>query len=209
VSSVAILDYGIGNIRSMFNAVKSLGESAVVTSDKTEIMGAKALIVPGVGSFNKGMQNLTSMGHVETINEFRRTGKTLLGVCLGMQLLVDKGDEGGACAGLGLILGSVRKIELQITQKDRIPHVGWNSLLKIKTHATRNFFNGVHERAKFYFVHSYAVCETANENILCVTRYGTTEIVAGITKENITGLQFHPEKSGVDGLQLLKNIIKE
>lgn len=208
MSSVAILDYGIGNIRSMYNAVEQIGENAVVTSDKNKVLASKALIIPGVGSFNTGMKNLFEMDVIETIEKYIDTGKTVLGICLGMQLLVRKGYEGGERDGLGLIEGSVREVEIDISESTKLPHVGWNSLGGIKDRERNIIFKDIPKDAKFYFVHSYSVCDISKDNVLCITRYGGIDIVAGIQRENVIGFQFHPEKSATDGLKLLGNVIK-
>lgn len=202
---IAILDYGMGNLKSVFNALDYLGQDAVVTSEKNIIHEAERLILPGVGSFGDAMQNLNEHGLTDIIHgEVREKKKPFLGICLGMQLLADTSYEYGLHSGLGLIGGEVRPLDVEKSGL-KVPHVGWNDI------ATQNvdsplFKNLYSQETSFYFVHSYHFVPARKENILATCDYGIT-FTAAVQKENVTGFQFHPEKSQDNGLQVLENFV--
>lgn len=198
--NVTIIDYGLGNIWSVKNAFEFLGSQVEVTSDPKAISNADCLILPGVGSFDKGIKNLYSEGIIDSLNEAVLVKKKpILGICLGMQLLADRSEEGQSIDGLGYISGSV----LKITRKElRIPHIGFN---ETKASNNKSFFSSV-VNSNFYFVHSYHFIPTDSNHIICTTNYGTS-FVSGIQKDNVIGVQFHPEKSQSSGLVFLKNFI--
>ena len=204
-SQVAILDYGLGNVKSMFNAVEYIGAKPVLTDDRSVVLGAKALIIPGVGAFGVGMQNLRVSGLNEIIHDFAQSGKKILGVCLGMQMLLDVGYENGEVRGLGMIAGAVRKFAVTPSGEVRIPHVGWNEISKksIDWHGT--ILQGLVESQKYYFVHSFVATDVGEQNILSRSFYGGIEFVSGVVKDNVYGVQFHPEKSSRCGLKILEN----
>ncbi len=202
----AILDYGLGNIRSISNALKAIGARSFVSRNASEIKRAAALILPGVGSFGQGMHNLKSHDLIDCIYQFSESGKPILGICLGMQILMEKSEEFGNHAGLGLIRGEVRKLPLKSTNQHRLPHISWNNIYNKDNHNWFNsIFSGVNSHDKVYFLHSFAVEPNDEKNILSLTTYGNCEFVSSVKCNNIYGYQFHPEKSGDVGLKILKN----
>lgn len=192
---IAIIDYGAGNLHSVQNALKYIGEESIVTKDKTDLEKADALILPGVGAFPKAMQMLNQTNLVETIkNQVNK--KPLLGICLGMQMLFDYGMEFEKTQGLGLIDGYIDLIKTEF----KIPHMGYNELeINIKS----SMLNGINEGDCVYFVHSF-MANTKSENVVAYCDYGV-KIPALVQKGNVFGAQYHPEKSGKVGLQMLKN----
>jgi glutamine amidotransferase len=200
---VLVINYGMGNIGSMKRAIEECGAYAIVGNSTEYFNQATHIILPGVGSFDQGMHNLKTMGIVENIREqVQVRKKPMLGVCLGMQMLASRGQEGSPCDGLGLIEGSVELMESSSTN-EKIPHVGWNSVNHAETH---RIFNGIPSGTDFYFVHSYSmICFHAPDVI------GTTDYCRGITAvvahENVWGTQFHPEKSQRMGHKLLSNFL--
>jgi glutamine amidotransferase len=200
---ITIIDYGMGNIRSLQNALNYLGYDSKVTSTPEEIKTSNILILPGVGSFGQAMKNINNYGLKDVITEVViNKGIPFLGICLGMQLLADCGEEDGINSGLGLIPGKVLKFK---SNKIRLPHIGFNSL-KYRNKSS-NIFQNIQNNSDFYFVHSFFY-ECQNEsNIIGTTEYGD-EFVSAINKDNIYGFQFHPEKSQSNGLLLLNNFIK-
>lgn len=196
---IAIIDYNIGNLFSVKNALDYIGEESVITRDAEKIESADGLILPGVGAFPDAMRELNKTGLVEVIKDQSKI-KPLLGICLGMQMLFDKSFEFEECEGLGLIDGEVVKIEADGL---KIPHMGWNSL---RFQNKCPLIEGINPNAYVYFVHSYRA-ETADSNIAAFTEYGE-RIPALVFKGNVFGAQFHPEKSGETGLLILQNFTK-
>lgn len=199
---VSIIDYDAGNIKSVEKAVKYLGEEVVITRDKDVILSSEKVILPGVGAFGDAMGKLKDYNLVQTIYDVVEKNTTFLGICLGLQLLFENSDETPGVAGLGILKGDIIKIPVKEGMK--IPHMGWNSL-NIKEGAT--LFQGIEENPYVYFVHSYYL-KAKNENeVAATTEYGV-EIHASVEKDNVFACQFHPEKSGGVGLQILKNFLK-
>ncbi len=194
---IAIIDYGAGNIFSVKNALDYLKMENKLTADKQDIINANALILPGVGAFPSAMQMLENSGLIDIIKE-QALKKPFLGICLGMQLLFEKGYEFEECEGLGLIKGSVEKmIEPQLV----IPHMGWN---KLEIQHENPLLSGLDKESYVYFVHSYkAVC--SDENISAYSTYGGKVPALVTDGKTVFGAQFHPEKSGDTGLRILKN----
>ena len=194
---IAIVDYGAGNIFSVKNALDYLGLDCKLTSDKDEIKAADAVILPGVGAFPAAMAMLEKSGLIDTIKE-EATKKPLLGICLGMQMLFEKGYEFEECDGLGLIKGSVRYMD----EPDLIiPHMGWNKLEKLND---CKLLENIGDDEYVYFVHSYKA-ECADENIAAYSEYGGRVPALVYDGKFVYGAQFHPEKSGDTGLKILKN----
>jgi glutamine amidotransferase len=195
---IAIIDYGAGNLNSIQKALEFVGEETVIleTGKKEEIKKYDALVLPGVGAFPGAMERLKRDGFIDFIDQFVKTGKPFLGICLGMQLLFEWGYEDQKTPGLGLLKGDVVKMDSHY----KIPHMGWNQLDIIKNDP---LFNGLPENPHFYFVHSYQL-DKVTEDVLATVGYGTT-VPAVVRKDNVIGLQFHPEKSGDNGIKLLKN----
>lgn len=195
---VLVIDYGVGNHRSVCNALERLGYVYAVSSDAAVIQSAPAYVLPGVGAFKEAMRNLEQCGIIETLREaVVQKGKPLLGICLGMQVLAEDSLEGGLTTGLGFIPGHVVPISAESV---RVPHVGWNDLTVQKTEPL--FITAIPARARFYFDHSYYFA--SDERYIAATvRYGD-EITAAVQHNNIFGVQFHPEKSQTSGLRLLR-----
>ena len=198
---IAIVDYGMGNLRSVQKACETVGGQTVVTDDPKTVLEAEKVILPGVGAFRDAMKAMREHGLDVAVKEAARQGKPLLGVCLGYQMLFDRSFEDGEHHGLGLVRGNVRLME---SDGLKIPHMGWNALHWAK----RTEINeGIAEGENVYFVHSYAAYDCDPSDILATTEYGMP-IIAAIAHGNITGFQFHPEKSGGEGLKLLSNFIR-
>jgi imidazole glycerol-phosphate synthase subunit HisH len=195
---IGIIDYGMGNLRSVYNAFRSLDANAVLVNEASQFNGLSHLVLPGVGSFAKAMENLEQLGLVEPIREFANSGKPMLGICLGMQLMATKGYEPYEKNGLGLIDGEVIRMDFVGV---RIPHVGWNALELTTDHS---LFQGMRKQVDFYFVHSYFFSANKEENILAYTNYGK-RFPSVVYQGNITGVQFHPEKSQKHGLRILES----
>lgn len=197
---IVIIDYGMGNLRSVQKAFERIRVPAIISSNPQEIEQAEKLVLPGVGHFERGISNLTDRGLFELLNELvHDKNKPILGICLGMQLMTEFSEEGN-CNGFGWLKAKTQKFSFQ-TNGLKIPHMGWNNL-SIKKSDT--IFKDITADNFFYFVHSYYVsCESVTD-ILAETGYGNT-FVSSFQKENIFGCQFHPEKSHDKGLQILKN----
>ena len=200
MSNVAIIDYGVGNLRSVEKAFAATGCEAVVSHDEKALRAAERLVLPGVGAFGACMKALSERGFDELVRERVAAGTPLLGVCVGMQLLFETSDEFGATPGLGLLRGRVRRFSDELV----VPHVGWNQIAQTRTHPV---FAHVADQSYFYFVHSY-YCEPVDENVIAgETEYGVT-YASVVARDNICGVQFHPEKSQHAGLQLLHNFAR-
>ncbi|MCM1179215.1 MAG: imidazole glycerol phosphate synthase subunit HisH [Clostridium sp.] len=199
---IAILDYDAGNIKSVEKALVYLGQNAKITRDRGEIMTGTHVILPGVGNFGDAMAKLKLYGLDKVIYEVVEKGIPFLGICLGLQLLYEKSDESPGVEGLGLLKGSINRIPDCPGLK--IPHMGWNSL-DVKPGAA--LFAGVEDNPYVYFVHSYYLRADHAEEVAATTEY-STQIHASVEKDNIYACQFHPEKSGSVGLQILKNFIE-
>lgn len=197
MSHVAIIDYGVGNLRSVEKAFAATGCEAIITGDETRLRAAEKLVLPGVGAFAACMKALGERGFDRLVWERAREGTPLLGVCVGMQLLFDESDEFGSTAGLGLLRGRVRRFAGDLV----VPQVGWNRIHQRRPHA---LFEGIADGSFCYFVHSY-YCQPADERVVAgETEYGT-RYASVVAHENICGVQFHPEKSQDVGLQMLRN----
>lgn len=208
---VTIIDYGVGNIFSINNALTFLGASAVLTDAPDRIKAADRLILPGVGAFKNGMKELRERNLIEPIMEFTTTGKPFLGICLGMQMMLDESEEFGNCPGLGLIPGKVLPI-LPIGadgRRHKIPHIGWSPLRKPEEKISwdNTVLQAIRPGTAAYFVHSFAVVPTDPGHRLADTVYNGLSLTAAIARDNIYGCQFHPEKSGPAGLEILRNFI--
>ena len=200
---LGIVDYNIGNLASVQNAILKVGESAKIESDPSKLKDYDKIILPGVGAFGDAMEHLQKSGMQEAILEFIKSGKFLLGICLGMQLLFQKSYEFGEHSGLGLLEGEIIHFEKATLKKgEKIPHMGWNLVKKVKNSA---LLEGLEDSFYLYFVHSYYLGES--KNAIGMYHYGI-DFVSNVQKENIFGIQPHPEKSHNVGLKILKNFVK-
>lgn len=196
---IAIIDYGVGNLFSLASSLKAIGYETVVTGDADTIRKADKLILPGVGAFADAVEKLRASSLDSVVIEQAEKGKYLLGICLGMQMLFEKSFEYGEHSGLGLIKGSVVPMEGSLSKELKIPHIGWNAL---KFKKASPLFKYIKDGDCVYFVHSY-YAENCDESLIATTEYGK-ELTAAVGKNNIFGCQFHPEKSGNVGLNILK-----
>ena len=193
---IVIVDYHVGNLKSVLNSCKKEGMEVLVSGDKQTIMEADALILPGVGTFKAAMQHLEECDLIDTLKAFKQTGKKILGICLGMQICFELGEEVELIEGLSFLEGKVQWIETDL----KLPHMGWNEL----------YFHQKHDLTKYllaqedvYFVHSYKANCTQDE-VIAYAKYGDQMIPAIVGKENVMGCQFHPEKSGEVGSRILR-----
>jgi len=196
---IAIIDYGVGNLFSLSSSLKAIGFDTVVTGDPETIKKADKLILPGVGAFEDAIAKLRSTGLDEVIIRQAKSGKKLMGICLGMQMLFEKSYEYGEHTGLGLIPGQVIPMENTIPAGLKIPHIGWNSLQFKKVSP---LFAHISDGDFVYFVHSY-YADNCEDAVIATTEYGK-ELTAAVARDNVFGCQFHPEKSGDVGLKILK-----
>ena len=197
---IIIVDYGMGNLKNVYNALKYLNIPSKISNEISEIRSADKLILPGVGAFNKAMYNLNNTGLSDVIKDKVNSGTPLLGICLGMQMIFKKGYENGICDGLGFIDGEVNL--LAPTEKVKIPHIGWNRL----EYSNKNdLIKGLEENSFVYYVHSYVATNVKDKNLIGFSNYGGIKIPSIVCNDNVYGTQFHPEKSGETGLRILKN----
>ena len=198
MSYIAVVDYGVGNLKSVSNAFAYLGIETKITGDPDELELAQAIVLPGVGAFPDAAEKLRATGLDQSVVKQGRK-KPVLGICLGMQLLLDRGEEVRPCPGLGVIKGVCARIPTE----EKLPHIGWNSL----TFPNRSpLFEGVDEGSYVYFVHSYYLKAGSEDIVAATTEYGT-HIHAAVEKGNLYACQFHPEKSSQTGLKILENFI--
>lgn len=196
---IAIIDYGAGNLQSVKKALDFIGAENIITDDPQVIMSADKVLLPGVGSFGDAMNSMREKNLVETVKQCALSGKPFLGICLGLQLLFEESEESPGVKGLGIFKGKIKKFSSDMGLK--IPHIGWNSL-EIKQKDT--LFKNVPENSYVYFVHSYYLHAEDENDIATITNYGI-DFHSAVGKNNVFATQFHPEKSGDVGLQILKN----
>ena len=204
---IAIIDYKMSNMFSIKNALDAIGQESQVTFDRKTILEADGAVLPGVGSFPVAMQHLEELGLINVISDFITSGKPFLGICIGFQLLFDESEEFEQIKGLGIIDGSVEKLSKKLADVP-VPHVGWNKVFKQKQLKQNNSDYILKIRLDkndyYYFVHSYYVNPKNVEDIYTLTQYGQHEFCSSIKSENVFGCQFHPEKSGLNGLNFLQ-----
>ncbi|MDI7274522.1 MAG: imidazole glycerol phosphate synthase subunit HisH [Anaerolineae bacterium] len=194
---IAIVDYGIGNLRSVEKAFLHVGADALVTADPAVAAAAEAIVLPGVGAFGDGMAQLRGSGFIAVLEEAAASGRPILGICLGMQLLFEESEEMGRHAGLGLLPGRVRRFAPGL----KVPHIGWNQVHVVRPSA---LLEGLAQDSYAYFVHSYFVDPGDERTVLATTNYGRP-FASVVGRGQIFGLQFHPEKSQEVGLHVLRN----
>lgn len=192
----AIVDYGVGNLKSVSNALTYIGQKPLITGTAGELEQADAVILPGVGAFPDAADKLRASG-LDKVLLAQAGRKPILGICLGMQLLFDRGEEGRNCEGLKLVSGSVKRIQTDL----KLPHIGWNSLT---FQNNSPLFRRLDDGTYVYFVHSFCGCAACEEDVIARTQYGPS-VVAAVSHNGVYGCQFHPEKSGEAGLQILRN----
>jgi glutamine amidotransferase len=200
---IAIIDYGMGNLRSVQKGFEAVGVEAIVTSDSKKILSARSVVLPGVGAFKACMDNLEKFDLIDTVKKSVQSGKPFLGICLGLQLLFSQAEEFGSVSGLDILKGKVVGFKDAPNSVDplKIPHMGWNN---VEVKPSHPLFDSVPNQSYFYFVHSYYVLPEDKATIATTTNYGV-DFVSGIHFENIHAFQFHPEKSQQLGLTVLKN----
>jgi glutamine amidotransferase len=205
--TVSLVDYNMGNIQSIYNALRVVTEDIEIVSRGSEIESPDAIVVPGVGSFAEGMQNLRQQGFIDPLNRFViEEGTPYLGICLGLQFLADRSTEGGIHEGLGWIPGEINRIDTE-TDEYRVPHMGWNEV-DIGTETDSELFRNFEPTEVFYFLHSYHMDpETVDDRYTTSTAWHGTDITASVRSDNIFGVQFHPEKSQGTGLKVIENFI--
>ena len=197
---VVIVDYGVGNLFSLVSSFSAIGEKAIATSDVELIKKADKIVLPGVGAFEDASKKLFDSGLADVVIEQVKLGKPLLGICLGMQLLFEKSYEYGEHKGLGLIKGQIKPIEDVIPKGYKIPHIGWNALNFVKKDS--KIFKNINDGDYVYFVHSFYASD-CDESVSATSEYGA-HLTASVESGNVYGCQFHPEKSGTVGLNILK-----
>jgi|KBSMisStandDraft_5_1062788.scaffolds.fasta_scaffold01022_5 glutamine amidotransferase len=209
---VTIVDYGAGNIFSVSRAVEHFGAEVVLSGDPAVIRHAERLILPGVGAFANGMQGLRERGLVEPVREYAASGRPFLGICLGMQMMVERSEEFGSHDGLGILPGKVTRIAGKDAHGTpmKIPHIGWNRLTMPERRATwkDTILEGLPVESGAYFVHSFSVVPAREEDRLADTWHGDYRVSAAIQRGNVSGCQFHPEKSGPIGLRIIGNFLE-
>ncbi len=200
---IAIVDYGIGNVKSILNAFEKKGVRPSLSNDRRTLLDADALVLPGVGAFGSAMRELQKEGLDETLKLFSRSQKPLLGICLGMQLLFERSEESEGAKGLGLIAGEV----VRMRTNAKLPHIGWSGLFAKERSWQGTILEGCPEEETYYFVHTYVAQPARNDDILAYSRYGGTDFCSVIARGNVFGCQFHPEKSAAPGLKIIENFI--
>jgi glutamine amidotransferase len=207
VKKVSIIDYGMSNLLSICRAFEHIGAEVKVIDAADDVMNAEYLVLPGVGAFPDGMKELRERKLVEPIQNFAGSGKPLLGICLGMQMLLSKGHEHIETNGLDIIKGEVLPLPRDM-KGFKVPNINWHSCEENKGKWKGSVFENTGNGTFFYFVHSYYACPGDDENILATSQFGDLKFAAAVKRENVTGTQFHPEKSGEEGLDLLRMFIK-
>lgn len=216
-NGIVIIDYTLGNLYSLRRAFQKVGCEPVISEKKSDIINARKVVLPGVGAFSAGMQGLKEKDLIDTLIKIVRDGKPILGICLGVQMLMTQSEEGGVHDGLDLIKGNVRRFDPPKERSSfKIPHYGWStvSMPYVENSLERNLWrhtvmDDIKNNSYFYFVHSYYVAPDDPLHTIGVTQYGYNTFASVIKKENMTGCQFHPEKSGDAGLRVISNFAKQ
>ncbi|MBK8769287.1 MAG: imidazole glycerol phosphate synthase subunit HisH [Rhizobiales bacterium] len=207
--SVTVIDIGIGNTHSVLRALEHVGANPALTRDPQNVLLAERVVFPGVGAFGDCATRAEALGMLQAVREFAELGRPLLGLCVGMQLLFDSSTEFGNHEGLGIMAGALDRIPAREVNGSplRVPHIGWSDVRRVSGHSDVPLFRGLPEIFSSYFVHSYAVTSSQAPDCCAVVEYGGHQFVAAAQKNNVFGLQFHPEKSARFGLRILQNFI--
>lgn len=209
MTKIAIIDYEVGNIRSICSAFEKVGANPKLSRDHQEILDADGVVLPGVGAYSHGMEKLKERGLDSVIKDFVATDKPVLGICLGMQLLLSESEEFGHTEGLGFIPGCVKKLNLFNSQVQKLPHVGWNELqVPSDISWDQTILEGIASEEDMYFVHSFAAVPENASHVLSLTSYSDSQFCSSVRNGNVYGCQFHPEKSAEEGLKVISNFIK-
>lgn len=211
MNKIAIIDYRAGNLFSVLHACSYVGLDAEITSDKSKILSADGVILPGVGAFGEAMDNLKKLDLISPIKDAIQADKPFLGICLGLQLLFSESEEFGIFQGLDIIKGRVVKFPPKNKQGQlvRVPQIGWNKIYSADNLWKDSPLSGLNEGEFMYFVHSYYVCPEARENILSLASYEGIEYCSSVVKNNLFACQFHPEKSASEGIKIYQNWAKQ
>jgi len=210
---IIIIDYKLGNMFNVQRAFNAIGYESIISDHKKDIVNSKMIVLPGVGAFKAGMKGLNSNNLVDCIKNEVKKGKPVLGICLGMQLMMSKSEEGGNHKGLDFFKGKVQKFTLPgDTDKFKVPHYGWspikNNISDDSYFPEKSILSGLKNGTTFYFVHSYYISLKNRKYSIATTEYGKNSFDSVLKKDNITACQFHPELSGINGLRILKNFIE-
>ncbi len=207
MNKICIVDYGVGNIHSAMKGLKRFTQDVILTEDPDELRAASALVLPGQGAFEAGMEGLRVRGLLEPVREAAAAGKPVLGICLGAQLLLSKGYEFGEWDGLGLLPGEVK--HFPILQHEKTPHMGWNAIHEATPGRwAGSALEGTHPGAEMYFIHSYILQPENPADVIATTEYGGLRFQSVIGRGAIIGCQFHPEKSGEAGLKIIERFVR-
>lgn len=205
--NIVVIDYGVGNVKSIINALKFNGVNALLSNKEKDIINASGIILPGVGAYSKAMENLNKLNLVDIITKYSKTNRPILGICLGMQMLMESSEEFGITKGLGLIKGNVKKFTFDASPRMKLPHISWSNLEPDVLNWNNTILDGLNSENNFYFVHSYVVIPTNKQEILSLSSYCNQIFCSAIKKDNIYGCQFHPEKSASSGLKIINNFV--
>ena len=205
---IAVIDYEIGNVRSILEAFNNQGAKVILTNNREEILESDGLVLPGVGAFSQGMKNLRSYDLVSVIKEYVGLDKPMIGICLGMQILFEESEEFGETQGLGLIPGRVVQLPTKDSQNGKLPHISWNEINTNITPWKNTILEDIHDGSDMYFVHSFVAQPSDPCDVLSLTEYSNHNFCSSVKRGSIYGCQFHPEKSGSLGLKIIKNFTR-